>query len=83
MRTIKRNIDITDKYRKIHPLLTVCCKSLLMNDKNFELAKELIPSTYVDQGRDAIKRREKQVTELLSHKKIPEIGWDDQSIEYI
>ena len=54
-----------------------------MNDKNFELAKELRPSTYVDQGRDAIKRREKQVTELLSHKKIPEIGWDDQSIEYI
>ena len=54
-----------------------------MNDKNFELAMELIPSTYVDQGRDAIKRRENQVTELLSHKKIPDIGWDDQSIEYI
>lgn len=54
-----------------------------MNDKNFELAKELIPSTYVDQGRDAIKRRENQVTELLSHKKIPDIGWDDQSIEYV
>lgn len=54
-----------------------------MNDKNFELAKELIPLTYVDQGRDAIKRRENQVTELLSHKKIPDIGWDDQSIECV
>ena len=40
-----------------------------MNDKNFELAKNLIPSTYVLQGRDAIKRREHLTTELLSHRK--------------
>ena len=53
-----------------------------MNEKNFELAKDLIPSTYVNQGRDAIKRRENLVTELLSHRKMPEIGWDDESIEF-
>lgn len=52
-----------------------------MNEKNFELAKNLIPSTYVNQGRDAIRRREKQVTELLSNRKIPNEGWDNQSIE--
>lgn len=53
-----------------------------MNEKNFELSTNLIPSTYVYQGRDAIRRREKQVTELLSQRKIPNEGWDDQSIEY-
>ena len=52
-----------------------------MNEKNFELARNLIPRTYVYQGRDAIRRREKQVTELLSNRKIPEIGWDNQTIE--
>ena len=52
-----------------------------MNDKNFEYAKSLIPATYVNQGRDAIKRRENLVKDLLTHRKIPEIGWDDQSIE--
>lgn len=52
-----------------------------MNEKNFELSKNLIPSTYVYQGRDAIRRREKQVTELLSNRKIPMEGWDNQSIE--
>ena len=52
-----------------------------MNEKNFELARNLITTTYVYQGRDAIRRREKQVTELLSNRKIPEIGWDNQTIE--
>jgi singapore isolate B (sub-type 7) whole genome shotgun sequence assembly, scaffold_1 len=52
-----------------------------MNEKNFSLASGLIPTTYVNQGRDAIRRRENQVTDLLSHKKLPEKGWDDQSIE--
>ena len=54
-----------------------------MNEKNFELSTNLIPSTYVYQGRYAIRRREKQVTELLSQRKIPNEGWDDQSIEYL
>lgn len=53
-----------------------------MNEKNFDLAENLIPKTYVLQGRDAIRRRENQVNSLLSHRKIPEKGWDDQSIEY-
>ena len=53
-----------------------------MNDKNFALAENLIPATYVSQGQEAIRRRKNQVTNLLSHKKIPEEGWDDQSIEY-
>lgn len=52
-----------------------------MNDKNMELAANLIPSMYVFQGRDAIKRRERLVTELLSHRKLPETGWDDETIE--
>ena len=54
-----------------------------MNDKNFELACEYIPKTYVTQGHDAIRRRENLVTSLLSHRKIPEEGWDDQTIEYL
>lgn len=53
-----------------------------MNEKNFALAENLISATYVSQGQEAIRRRENQVTNLLSHKKIPEEGWDDQSIEY-
>ena len=52
-----------------------------MNEKNFELAANLIPKTYVLQGQDAIRRREKQVTSLLSNRKIPDEGWNDQSIE--
>ena len=70
-------------------LNSCCCFIILflvslkytMNEKNFELARNLIPTTYVYQGRDAIRRREKQVTELLSNRKIPEIGWDNQTIE--
>jgi O-phospho-L-seryl-tRNASec:L-selenocysteinyl-tRNA synthase len=54
-----------------------------MNNKSYELAKQLIPSTYVNQGQDAIRRRENLTTDLLSHRKIPEDGWDDQSIEYV
>lgn len=56
---------------------------LRMNDKNYELACEYIPKTYVTQGHDAIRRRENLVTSLLSHRKIPEEGWDDQTIEYV
>lgn len=66
------------KHKQFFPFV---CLLVNMNEKNFELAKSFIPSTYVLQGRDAIRRRENQVTELLSHRKIPKEGWDDQSIE--
>ncbi|KAK8813173.1 hypothetical protein WA158_002765 [Blastocystis sp. Blastoise] len=54
-----------------------------MNEKNFKLAEQYIPKTYVCQGQDAIHRRENLMNDLLSHRKIPEVGWDDQTIEYI
>ncbi|KAK9851883.1 hypothetical protein WJX84_004792 [Apatococcus fuscideae] len=41
----------------------------------------MISSGYLQQGQQAIQRRKKQFRSLLSERRLPTSGWDDQSIE--
>ncbi|TGZ37755.1 O-phosphoseryl-tRNA(Sec) selenium transferase [Temnothorax longispinosus] len=52
-----------------------------MNNQAFSLAERLIPSTYVQQGLNAKKSRENLIRHFIEHRKWPEEGWDDATIE--
>lgn len=52
-----------------------------MNAKNAQLAEAFVPSTYVQQGLDALRNREQLLTVLLSQRRVPDEGWDEQSVE--
>ncbi|GMF42962.1 unnamed protein product [Phytophthora fragariaefolia] len=54
-----------------------------MNAKSAALAQQLVPSTYVQQGLDAVRGREKLVTALLAQRRLPDDGWDDASVELL
>ncbi|RHY61056.1 hypothetical protein DYB30_002344 [Aphanomyces astaci] len=48
---------------------------------NQKLAGDLVDMAYIRQGSESLRAREKQLTSLLSHRKLPEHGWDDLSIQ--
>jgi O-phospho-L-seryl-tRNASec:L-selenocysteinyl-tRNA synthase len=52
-----------------------------MDTKNIEFSKPLIGSTYAEQGSASLRRREGLVRVLLTQRSLPEIGWDDATIE--
>lgn len=52
-----------------------------MNAKNAQLAETFVPATYIQQGLDALRNREQLLTVLLSQRRVPDVGWDEQSIE--
>lgn len=52
-----------------------------MDSENLELACGLISRSYVEQGGQAIRKRHKLVKTLLSERKLPKEGWDEQTIE--
>lgn len=52
-----------------------------MNAKNAQLAEAFVPATYVQQGLDALRNREQLLTVLLSQRRVPDDGWDEQSVE--
>lgn len=54
-----------------------------MNAKNAQLAEAFVPSTYIQQGLDAIRNREQLLTVLLSQRRVPENGWDEQTVEMV
>eukprot|EP01095_Lingulamoeba_sp_RSL-Kostka_P008900 TRINITY_DN3032_c1_g1_i3.p1 TRINITY_DN3032_c1_g1~~TRINITY_DN3032_c1_g1_i3.p1 ORF type:complete len:118 (-),score=38.36 TRINITY_DN3032_c1_g1_i3:121-453(-) len=54
-----------------------------MNEKNFSLAETIITKRYVNQAKQSKNQLQKQVTTLLSQRKLPEIGWNDYMIEYL
>ncbi|KAI9895763.1 hypothetical protein PsorP6_018944 [Peronosclerospora sorghi] len=54
-----------------------------MNSKSAALAEQLVPSTYVQQGINALRSREKLITTLLAQRRIPDEGWDDASVEML
>ena len=53
-----------------------------MNEQNLELAKGFVDAAYITQGAQSLKTRQNLVKVLLSQRKIPEDGWDDETIEY-
>lgn len=52
-------------------------------DKNQELACTLVDGAYIKQGIEALNARHNLVTKLLSQRRMPDVGWDDASIEYL
>eukprot|EP00752_Nemacystus_decipiens_P001780 g1720.t1 len=54
-----------------------------MNHKSFEQARNLVKASYISQGEQALNGRRKQVTALLSNRRLPARGWDDAQIEYL
>ncbi|CAB3977134.1 O-phosphoseryl-tRNA(Sec) selenium transferase [Paramuricea clavata] len=54
-----------------------------MNSENFKLCAKLIPSSYVQQGENARKSQEHKIKTLLEHRKLPEDGWDELTIEFL
>ncbi|XP_022083546.1 O-phosphoseryl-tRNA(Sec) selenium transferase-like isoform X2 [Acanthaster planci] len=54
-----------------------------MNADIHALCEKLIPVTYVQQGREARRAHEKKIRNLLEHRKWPEDGWDDATIELL
>ncbi|EKX34049.1 hypothetical protein GUITHDRAFT_147508 [Guillardia theta CCMP2712] len=53
-----------------------------MNPTNFELAEGLISSRYIKQALEARNKRDNLVKSLLSQRRMPEDGWDDQQIVF-
>ncbi|CAM9310034.1 unnamed protein product [Ectocarpus sp. 4 AP-2014] len=55
-----------------------------MNGRSLEQARNLVKTSYINQGEQALNgRRKQQVTALLSNRRLPTRGWDDAQIEYL
>ncbi|KAH9503237.1 hypothetical protein Btru_068519 [Bulinus truncatus] len=54
-----------------------------MNKENFELCGKLISHSYVTQGTQARVSHENKIKQLLQHRKLPDEGWSDQTIELL
>jgi len=52
-----------------------------MDKDNLDLAASLISKGYVNQGRQALRKRQKLVKTLLSERRLPKDGWDDPTIQ--
>ncbi|XP_033100355.1 O-phosphoseryl-tRNA(Sec) selenium transferase-like [Anneissia japonica] len=52
-----------------------------MNVDSYKLCEAILPTTYIQQGRDAKQVRENKIRVLLEKQKWPEEGWDDTTIE--
>ena len=59
-------------------------KSPNNHQQQFEtLASSLVKSTYVKQGIQSLQTRQNKLLNLLTHKKLPKQGFDDNTIEFI
>ena len=52
-----------------------------MDADNCALASHFISQTYIKQGSQALSRRRKLIKTLLSQRRLPDVGWDDATIE--
>lgn len=50
---------------------------------NQKLAKGLIDGAYVDQGAQALRTQANLLKVLLSQRRLPDVGWAEQTIEYV
>lgn len=51
-----------------------------MNQQNCALAAQFVSNTYIQQGAEALATRHRLIRTLLSQRRLPEHGWDDDSI---
>ncbi|KAL4231703.1 hypothetical protein ACF0H5_009279 [Mactra antiquata] len=54
-----------------------------MNSESQKLCESLVPLVYVKQGVQACQMRQNKIRTLIQHKKLPDEGWDDQTIEML
>ncbi|XP_033646029.1 O-phosphoseryl-tRNA(Sec) selenium transferase-like [Asterias rubens] len=54
-----------------------------MNPDIYSLCERLIPATYVQQGCEARRAHENKIRNLLEHRKWPDEGWEDSTIELL
>lgn len=47
------------------------------------LLKALVPDTYIQQGLQGLAKRHSLFRQLLEHRRLPEKGWDDATIELV
>jgi hypothetical protein len=52
-----------------------------MNAENCELAQAFVSRSYVEQGSQALAKRQKLIKALLSQRRLPPTGWDDATIQ--
>ena len=52
-----------------------------MNAENCELAQAFVSRSYVEQGSQALAKRQKLIKTLLSQRRLPSTGWDDATIQ--
>lgn len=54
-----------------------------MNDASFQLAKGLVPASYIRQAQQARQARESLVKTLLAQRRLPEHGWDEATLRLL
>ena len=54
-----------------------------MNDDLMKLATNLVSRSYIVQAQSALVSRSKLIKSLLSQRRLPELGWDETSIEQL
>ena len=54
-----------------------------MNPKNVQLANEIVNCSYIQCGIQAIQTRQNLLSHLLAHRRAPDNGWDDATIQYM
>ncbi len=52
-----------------------------MNAENCQLAKAFVSTSYIEQGSQALNRRQRLIKALLSQRRLPPDGWDDATIQ--
>lgn len=52
-----------------------------MDQQNCTLAAQLVSSSYIQQGAEALATRRKLIRTLLSQRRLPLHGWDEETIQ--
>lgn len=54
-----------------------------MDVSSFDIAKKLLPANYVQQASDSFTTQKNKINDLFEHRKCPEEGWSEASVELL
>jgi O-phospho-L-seryl-tRNASec:L-selenocysteinyl-tRNA synthase len=74
-----RNLDERTRIEEVLLLHTI--RMFTNNDANQRLCESLVSSSYVRQADEATKRKSKLFSQIVSNRKLPTDGWNEQTIE--
>jgi hypothetical protein len=57
--------------------------STKMDVQTLDLVKDLLPKSYLSQASASFNKRKNLLKSLLSQRRMPEVGWDETSIEHL